>query len=118
MGEGAGYRALPPLNFFSQGLIWSDFITTVSENYAREIMKTENGAGLDSYLRYKKRNFAGIVNGIDYKYYNPETDRLILNKFDSSSLEVRSMNKTVLQKRTGLLEDVGYSFDRRCFTAR
>jgi starch synthase len=67
----------PPLNFISQGIIWSDAGTTVSEHYASEITTSEFGAGLDGILRRLKKKFKGINNGIDYEYYNPEKDRMI-----------------------------------------
>src|SRR4030042_5190592 len=63
-----------PFNFMSQGILWADLLTTVSETYAKEILTSEYGEKLDALLNYRKESFFGILNGIDYKEYNPETD--------------------------------------------
>jgi starch synthase len=96
----------PPLNFMSQGIIWADMITTVSENYAREVVNPECGMGLDTLLHYRRDKFVGIINGIDYEEYNPSTDHFIAANFDSSSLGSRVINKLTLQKQLGLPEDI------------
>ncbi len=95
-----------PLNLLSQGIIHSDAVTTVSENYAREITKPGCGSGLDDILRYKKKRLYGIVNGIDYEYYNPKTDRMIKNNFENKSPELRLANKAFLQKRKAITENL------------
>lgn len=56
----------------SQGILWADLVTTVSETYAKEILTPEYGMGLDSLLRYRQKELLGIVNGLDYDEYNPE----------------------------------------------
>jgi starch synthase len=90
-----------PLNFLCQGIMWADTVTTVSENYAREIVLPEHGMGLDCLLRDRKDKFKGIINGIDYEVYNPDTDRYISATFNESNLERRTINKTALQKIVG-----------------
>ena len=74
----------PPLNFMSQGILWADMVTTVSETYAREILTPEYGAGLDHLLRYRQDRLFGIVNGLDYEEFNPATDAFIPAKYDVS----------------------------------
>jgi starch synthase len=93
-----------PLNFMSQGILWADLVTTVSETYAKEILTPECGEGLDTLLNYRKESLLGIVNGIDYKEYNPNTDPYIPANYDSLSLENRVNNKLALQKKAGLPE--------------
>ena len=95
----------PALNFMSQGILWADLVTTVSETYAREILTPEYGAGLDHLLRYRREKLFGIVNGIDYEEYNPATDPFIPAKYGASTLKRRSTNKLALQKRAGFTEN-------------
>lgn len=95
----------PPFNFMSQGILWADLVTTVSETYAKEIVTTEYGEGLDPLLRYRQKDLLGIVNGIDDEEYNPETDPYIRANYDSSTLEKRIVNKLALQKQANLPQD-------------
>ncbi len=95
----------PPLNFMGQGILWADVVTTVSENYAREILTPEYGQGLDDLLRYRQNRLFGIVNGLDYEVYNPLTDPFLANNYEHSTLERRLANKLALQKRVGLPQD-------------
>ena len=76
----------PLLNFMSQGILWADMVTTVSETYAKEILTAEYGEGLDELLRYRQEKLFGIVNGLDYEEYNPATDPLIPSNYDASTL--------------------------------
>lgn len=95
----------PPLNFMGQGILWADIVTTVSETYAKEILTSEYGAGLDHLLRYRKNRLFGIVNGLDYDEFNPATDPLIPARYDAVAVDRRVTNKLALQKRVGLTED-------------
>ena len=65
------------VNFLKAGLISADSITTVSNNYAKEILSREYGFGLDGVLRKRASALTGIVNGIDPKEWNPESDAFI-----------------------------------------
>ena len=96
----------PPLNFMSQGILWADLVTTVSETYAREILTPEYGAGLDYLLRYRQERLRGIVNGLDYDEFNPATDTFIPAKYDVATVDKRTSNKLALQKRAGFVENV------------
>jgi starch synthase len=91
-----------PLSFMAQAIMRADLVTTVSETYAREIMTPEYGVGLDTLLRYRKDSLKGIVNGIDYSYFNPLNDLFLPVNFDSNSLSRRELNKIALQKLSGL----------------
>jgi len=88
----------------SQAVMWADFITTVSETYAREITTPEFGVGLDSLLRYRAARGAlsGIVNGIDYRDWNPASDEYLPVNFTSAGFKKRALNKVALQKVAGL----------------
>ncbi|MDO8636241.1 MAG: glycogen/starch synthase, partial [Dehalococcoidia bacterium] len=72
------------LNMMALGILHSDMITTVSQNYAQEILTPEYGAGMESLLYFRKDQLQGIVNGIDYSEFDPATDPLIAANYDSS----------------------------------
>lgn len=91
------------LNFMKAGLVYSDVITTVSEKYAEEITSSEEyGAGLEGVLKKRKKELYGIINGIDYNLWNPETDPHIDQRYDLKSLEGKEQNKIALCKQFGL----------------
>jgi len=69
------------INFLKAGLISADFITTVSDNYAKEILGREYGFGLDGVLRQRVSALTGIINGIDRKEWNPESDVFIKKNY-------------------------------------
>lgn len=68
-------------NFLKAGLMYADKINTVSETYAREITTPEFGCGLDGVLNFRKEDLLGILNGIDYSEWDPETDPHLPVKF-------------------------------------
>lgn len=90
------------LNFTKRAIFYSDIITTVSERYAEEITTPELGQGLDKFLRQRKNDLYGIINGIDYAVNNPAFDNNITYKYDWNSLRRKKKNKLVLQKIFGL----------------
>jgi starch synthase len=69
------------INFLQTGILFSDILTTVSENYSREIQKPELGFQLDGIIRDRSEHLVGIINGIDYSVWNPEVDDLIYEKY-------------------------------------
>lgn len=93
------------LNMMALGILHSDMITTVSQNYAQEILTPEYGAGMESLLNFRKDQLQGIVNGIDYSEFDPATDPLIAANYDSSRIWRKAVNKLALQKRVGLPQD-------------
>ena len=64
-------------NMLKGGLVYADYITTVSDTYANEIQTDYYGEGLNGLLSARHFDMQGIVNGIDYNAYNPETDEKI-----------------------------------------
>lgn len=62
------------LNLLKTGIVFADMINTVSPTYAKEIQTPEHGASLDSVLRHRSEHLVGILNGIDTKEWNPQTD--------------------------------------------
>jgi starch synthase len=93
------------LSFIKGGLVYADYITTVSPTYALEIQTPEYGYGLEGLLDHRKEFLGGIINGIDLDQWNPETDPNISQNFKSSSLAKKLLNKTELQKKLGLPVD-------------
>ncbi|HED35392.1 MAG TPA: glycogen synthase GlgA [Gammaproteobacteria bacterium] len=89
-------------SFIKGGLAYADKITTVSPRYAKEICQPENGYGLDGLLRFRQQDLSGIINGIDEKYWNPGTDRHLVQKFNRRTLDKKLINKTQLQKDLSL----------------
>jgi starch synthase len=65
------------VNFLKAGLVFSDYLTTVSRKYAQEIQTTEYGCGLDGVVRARADRLQGILNGVDYSVWSPEKDKLI-----------------------------------------
>ncbi len=74
------------LNFLKGALAFSDFVNTVSKKYSQEIQTTEYGFGLDGVLRSRAATVTGIVNGVDYDEWSPQTDKFIVAKYSPLDL--------------------------------
>jgi starch synthase len=72
------------VNLMKGAIVFSDAVTTVSPRYAEEIQTPEFGFGLDGLLRTQSRKLTGILNGVDYADWNPETDPLIAANYSAS----------------------------------
>ncbi len=92
------------MNLMKAGLVYSDAVTTVSERYASEIMTPEYGCGLESVLLSVKDRVHGILNGVDYDLWNPETDSQIDSNYSLKDLSGKRRCKAALQKKVGLPE--------------
>lgn len=90
------------INFMKAGIIHATAVNTVSENYAREIHYPFYGEGLDGVIRQYDYKLSGIVNGIDYSQWNPETDSFIDVNYDIDSIDKKVKNKLALQELYGL----------------
>ncbi len=97
-----GFEFYGRFNFLKVGLVYSDLINTVSRTYAREILTPEYGAGLDGLLRRRQEDLTGIVNGINYHEFNPETDPRIVQNYSAQTPELKKRNKPALQHEVGL----------------
>ncbi len=86
------------------GIIYADYVSTVSKTYAKEIQYEYFGEHLDGLLRSRKDDLFGIVNGIDYDVYNPMTDKNLFETYDVDSQDRKMDNKVGLQKLLGLPE--------------
>ncbi|HTZ95027.1 MAG TPA: glycogen synthase GlgA [Terriglobales bacterium] len=74
------------VNFLKGALVYSDFITTVSRKYSQEIQTTEFGFGLEGVLRDRAATVTGILNGVDYDEWSPQTDKFIAAKYSPDDL--------------------------------
>lgn len=89
------------LNLMKGGLVASDFITTVSPTYAREIQTPEHGFGLDGLLRARAGRLRGILNGVDYAEWDPATDKHLPANYDASNLAGKELCKRELLMALG-----------------
>ena len=89
-------------SFMKAGIVYADKINTVSEKYSDEIQTPEYGENMEGILRDRRNDLSGIVNGISYEAFDPETDKDIYENFGPDSLEGKKKNKTALQKELGL----------------
>ena len=90
-------------NYLKGGIVYADAITTVSNTYAEEIKTPFYGEGLDGLMRARSNSLRGIVNGIDYDEYNPETDPNIFKRYNAKNFRKEKVkNKTALQEELGL----------------
>jgi starch synthase len=90
------------VNFLKSGIACSDFITTVSPRYAREIMTEEYGCGLDGLLRLRQNAVAGILNGVDYDEWNTSNNGYLKASYTRSDLTGKAAGKGALQAELGL----------------
>lgn len=90
------------INFLKGALVFSDCITTVSRKYSQEIQTDEYGFGLDGVLRARSASVTGILNGVDYNEWSPETDTLIASQYSPQNLEGKQECKRDLLLQFGL----------------
>ncbi len=87
------------LNFMKGGIVYSNFVTTVSPQHAWEARYTDQGYGLGHTLHVHKDKFGGILNGLDYGIWNPEIDPHIPYHYTANNLTEKYRNKEALRNR-------------------
>ena len=90
------------INLMKAAIECADRVTTVSPRYAEEIRTAEYAHGLEHCLIRNAHKLCGILNGIDYSYYNPENDPAIAATFTSTHMTGKDKDKTAMQKEVGL----------------
>ncbi|HEY4766643.1 MAG TPA: glycogen synthase GlgA [Candidatus Sulfotelmatobacter sp.] len=90
------------VNFLKGALTYSDFITTVSRKYSQEIQTAEYGFGLEGVLRDRASTVTGILNGVDYDEWSPQTDKFIAAKYSPQDLSGKAMCKHDLLAAFGI----------------
>jgi len=81
------------VNFLKGALVFSDFINTVSRKYSQEIQTTEFGFGLEGVLRTRSSTVTGILNGVDYQEWSPETDPFVAARYSAQDLSGKAKCK-------------------------
>lgn len=89
------------INFMKGGIVFSDFVTTVSKSYAQEIKDPYYGESLDGLLREKEYKLRGILNGIDFEKFDPQTDTNLVENYRRSVIK-KNKNKISLQEDLNL----------------
>jgi len=90
------------INLLKGGIIGADAITTVSPRYSQEIQTEEFGYGLQGVLRNRSADLHGILNGVDYREWSPETDKLLPANFSPKDLKGKAADKAALMEAFGL----------------
>lgn len=90
------------VSFLKAGIRYSDHVTTVSPSYAQEILRPEGGCGLDGLLRHRANDLSGILNGIDYRLWDPGRDPCLPSHFSQADMSGKRICKAALQQELGL----------------
>jgi starch synthase len=86
-------------NLLKGAIVYSDHVTTVSPSYAKEVKTPSGGRGLDKVLIKYENKFSGILNGIDYSYWNPEIDRYLPSHFSSREMPANKKDRNTIDKK-------------------
>ena len=81
------------VNFLKLGVVYADLLTTVSPNYAKEVLEPEYGMGLQEVLKRRGDALVGILNGVDYAEWSPESDTFIPHNYDAKRIANKYKNK-------------------------
>jgi starch synthase len=93
-------------NLLKGGLVYSDYLTTVSRKYAEEIQTKEYGYGLDGVARGRADRLVGILNGVDYTEWNPEKDKFIAVRYSAKDLSGKQVCKQDLLEVYGMAHEL------------
>jgi len=93
------------LNLMKGGIVFSNFVTTVSPRHAWEALNTDQSFGLGHTLNSHRGKFGGVLNGVDHDVWNPETDRSIPCRYSADDFDTKYENKTALRRRLMLADE-------------
>ena len=93
------------INFLKGGLVYSDYLTTVSRRYAEEIQTPEFGFGLEGVVRTRASHLTGILNGVEYSEWSPERDKLIPARYSAKDMAGKRVCKQALLDEFKLMKD-------------
>ncbi len=103
VNEGGMFNKDDKLNLTKGAIYFADFITTVSETYANEIVNNQEiGYGFSRLLDEKGEKFEGILNGVDYSVWSPDTDKLLPHRYSIEDISGKVENKKILLSRLGM----------------
>lgn len=94
------------VNLLKGGIIFSDYITTVSRKYAEEIQTPDYGYGLEGVLHSRSGRLQGILNGVDYDEWNPAADKLLAATYTPENLQGKAACKRALLEKMGVTAPV------------
>ncbi len=100
------------VNFLKGGILFADYLSTVSRRYALEIQTPEYGSALDGVIRERAGRLVGILNGVDYSAWSPETDTFIAQHYSAQNLEGKKVCKKELLQYFKLPTDKPEHLDR------
>jgi starch synthase len=100
----AGVEYFGGVSFMKAGLVYADYLTTVSPSYAEEICTPEFGNGLEGILRMRRQTLVGILNSIDVEVWNPATDPALPARYTAMDLRGKAVCKTALLHTYGFPE--------------
>ena len=92
------------INLLKGGIIFADLVTTVSPQYAKEIISPEYGFGLEGVFKAKGNKMVGVLNGVDYSEWNTINNRYLTAPYSADSPNSKSVNKVALQSELGLIQ--------------
>lgn len=95
------------VNLLKGGIVYANAVTTVSPTYAREMRTIENSCGLGHTLDLHAAKLSGVLNGVEYDVWNPETDRHLPAPFSVEHLAAREAAQRALRRRLGLRDGPG-----------
>jgi starch synthase len=87
------------VNYLKAGLVYADYLTTVSRKYAEEIQTPEYGRGLEGVVQMRADRLLGILNGVDYTVWSPDVDPLIAAQYSARDLKGKQECKKDLLKQ-------------------
>ena len=93
------------INFMKGGIVYSNFVNTVSPHHAWEARYSDISCGLGHTLELHNYKFGGILNGIDYGMWNPNKDRYIPHHYNQETFDIKAENKKALRERLLLSQD-------------
>jgi starch synthase len=101
----SAFECFGGMGLLKGGIAFADAVNTVSPGYAREISAPYSPSGLAPYLSDKGKGFTGILNGVEYELWNPETDNLIIANYARGDMSGKKTCKAALQRSFGLIEN-------------
>lgn len=100
--QGSFFEHFGKINAMKTGIMFADKITTVSPTYAREIRTAYFGEGMQDILNSRAQDVIGVLNGVFYDEWNPQTDSCLYENYNDASLSIKQENKHRLLKDFGL----------------
>jgi starch synthase len=100
-----GIEFFGKVNLLKGGLVYSDYLTTVSRKYAEEIQTPEYGYGLEGVVRSRSDRLVGILNGVDYSEWDPAKDKFIAARYSAKDLDGKQVCKQDLLELFGLSQE-------------